>query len=556
VRPVSEYYDLGDYSLKVTTGSADAQLWFDRALAWCYGFNHDEAIACFTKALIADPDLAIAHWGIAYAAGPNYNKPWEAFDAEDLARCHATTRAAIEKALVLAPKASALERALIRALEARCPVHPPADLATLNDAYAVAMRDVYAAFPGHPDVATFYAEAMMNRTSWRLWDLRTGKYAEGADTARIVEVLERALADNRAAGQKPHAGLLHMYIHTMEMSPTPEKALKACEMLRGLVPDSGHLQHMPTHIDVLCGDYQSVVDWNSKAIAADETFVAREGAVNFYSFYRCHNYHFKAYGGMFLGQYALAMEAADAMVRSLPEELLRVASPPMADWLEAFVPTDYHVLIRFGRWEEILAKSLPADQQLYSFTTATAHYAKAVAAAASGKLDIADKEAALFEAAAERVPETRKLMNNFCKDILAVAREMMKGEIAYRHGDHDAAFRHLRRSVELDDALPYDEPWGWMQPTRHALGALLLEQNRVEEAAAVYRADLGFDQTLSRACQHPDNVWSLHGYHECLTRLGRTEEAIIIKQRLDLARARTDVSVEASCFCKMGARAA
>ncbi|MEZ5924034.1 MAG: hypothetical protein R3D57_06580 [Hyphomicrobiaceae bacterium] len=553
---MSEYFDLGDYSMKVTTGSAEAQTWFDRGLAWCYGFNHDEAIACFRKALEADSALAMAHWGIAYAAGPNYNKPWEMFDPEDLAKCHAITRAEIEKALAAAPSASALERALIHALEARCPATPPEDLATLNDAYALAMRNVYSAFPGNPDVATFYAESMMNRTTWKLWDLKTGKHAEGADTARIVEVLERGLADNERTGRKPHAGLLHMYIHAMEMSPHPEKAIRACDQLRGLVPDSGHLQHMPTHIDVLCGNYQSVVDWNSNAIVADNKFLAREGPLNFYSFYRCHDYHFKAYGGMFLGRFALAMEAADEMVRSLPDELMRVQSPPMADWLEAFVPTDYHVLIRFGKWEEILAKPLPEDQHLYAFTTATAHYAKAVAAAASNKLDIADKQAILFEAAFERVPETRKLMNNFCRDILCVAREMMKGEIAYRRGQYDEAFAHLRKSVELDDNLPYDEPWGWMQPTRHALGALLLERNHVEEAASVYRADLGFDTTLSRACQHPDNVWALHGYHECLTKLGRIEEANIIKQRLDLARARTDVPVKASCFCKQGARAA
>ena len=198
---MSEYFDLGDYSLKVTTESPEAQTWFDRGLAWCYGFNHDEAIACFTKALAADAGLAIAHWGIAYAAGPNYNKPWEAFDAEDLAKCHAITRDQIEQALALAPKASALERALIRALEARCPASPPADLATLNDAYAVAMHDVYAAFPGHPDVATFYAESMMNRTTWKLWDLKTGKHAEGADTAKILEVLDRGLRDNDAEGR-------------------------------------------------------------------------------------------------------------------------------------------------------------------------------------------------------------------------------------------------------------------------------------------------------------------------------------------------------------------
>jgi tetratricopeptide (TPR) repeat protein len=312
---------------------------------------------------------------------------------------------------------------------------------------------------------------------------------------------------------------------------------------------------MPTHIDVLCGHYQTVVDWNGEGIIADRKFMAREGAANFYSFYRCHNYHFKAYGAMFLGQMKPAMDAAAEMIATLPEELLRVKSPPMADWLEAFIPADLHVLIRFGKWQAIIEKPLPKDQELYAFTTASQRYARAVAYAASGNVPAAEKEAAEFEKAAAKVPDTRKLMNNYCKDIMGVAREMMQGEIAYRKGELDKAFAHLRKAVELDDSLPYDEPWGWMQPTRHALGALLLERGRIEEAAAVYRADLGLDGTLPRACQHPDNVWSLHGYYECLVKLGRAEEARLVKQRLDLANARTDVPVKASCFCKLGAAA-
>ncbi|MGH6821058.1 MAG: tetratricopeptide repeat protein, partial [Methylocella sp.] len=387
----------------------------------------------------------------------------------------------------------------------------------LNDVYAAAMAGVYKQFPAHPDVAALYAESMMNRTAWQLWDIKLAKPAAGSDTARIIEVLERAMADH---GER-HPGLLHLYVHTMEMSPTPERALNAADRLRGLVPDSGHLQHMPTHIDVLCGHYGVAVEWNSRAIEADRKYVERQGPLNFYSLYRCHDYHFKVYGAMFLGQFECAMETTHEMVESLPEELLRVESPPMADWLEAFVPTEFHVLIRFGKWEEILAKPFPADARLFAFTTVSQHYARAVALAALGDVAKAKAEAKAFEKAAAKVPESRKLMNNFCKDILGVAREMMLGEIAYREGNFDAAFTHLRRSVELDDSLPYDEPWGWMQPTRHALGALLLEQNQVEEAASVYRADLGLDSTLPRACQHPDNVWSLHGYYECLHRLGR-----------------------------------
>jgi tetratricopeptide (TPR) repeat protein len=308
---------------------------------------------------------------------------------------------------------------------------------------------------------------------------------------------------------------------------------------------------MASHVDVLCGLYKNVVDGNSQAIAADRKYLAREGANSFYSLYRCHDFHFKLYGAMFLGQLQPALEAADEMSATLPEELLRIESPPMADWLEGFVPMKLHVLIRFGRWIDIIATPLPADRELFCVTTAMIHYAKAVAHAATGDVGAAGEEARHFDAAFAKVPPSRYVFNNTCLDILAVAAEMMRGEIEYRKGRFDSAFSHLRKSVELDDNLPYDEPWAWMQPTRHALGALLLEQGRVEEAEAVYRADLGLDGTLPRACQHPENVWSLHGFHECLMRLGKHAEARIIKQRLDIATAWADVPIESSCFCRM-----
>jgi tetratricopeptide (TPR) repeat protein len=256
---------------------------------------------------------------------------------------------------------------------------------------------------------------------------------------------------------------------------------------------------------------------------------------------------------MFLGQFAPALAAAEEMAATLTEDLLTIEVPPMADWLESFVPMKMHVLIRFGKWREIIAEKLPANQALYCVTTAMIHYAKAVAQAASGDVTKAEAEAKLFEAALVKVPPTRYLFNNTCLDILAIASEMMKGEIAYRKGRHDEAFAHLRKSVELDDNLPYDEPWGWMQPARHALGALLLEQGKAAEAEAVYRADLGLDATLRRSCQHPNNVWSLHGFHECLVKLGKANEAIIIKKALDIAVARADIPVKASCFCRLKA---
>ncbi|MGH3396183.1 MAG: hypothetical protein ACRDPO_16005, partial [Streptosporangiaceae bacterium] len=441
---------------------------------------------------------------------------------------------------------SPAERALIEAVAARYPSAEPAgDCMAWNDAYADAMRAAYRAHPGDLDVAVLFADALMNLTPWELWT--PGGEPAGPATIEAQAVLEAALA---APGGPAHPGALHMYIHLMELSPRPEAALAAGDLLRDLVPDAGHLRHMPTHLDVLCGDYRRVVSSNSAAIEADERYRAERGAMNFYTLYRAHDYHFKIYGAMFAGQSRAALAAADQLAAAIPEDLLRVRVPPMADWLESFVPMRLHVLIRFGRWAQIIDTPLPADPELYCVTTAMTRYAQGVACAALGRLDEAAAHRRAFAAAVERVPETRTLFNNTCQDILQVAAAMLDGELAYRAGEHDTAFGHLRRSVELDDGLPYDEPWGWMQPARHALGALLLEQGRVTEAAAVYRADLGLDDTLARSCQHPGNVWSLHGYHECLTRLGQPEQAGIIAQQLKIAAAYADVPVRSSCFCR------
>jgi tetratricopeptide (TPR) repeat protein len=210
-----------------------------------------------------------------------------------------------------------------------------------------------------------------------------------------------------------------------------------------------------------------------------------------------------------------------------------------------------HVLIRFGLWDDILALPLPDDQALYCVSTAMLHYARGVALAATGEVARAEAERDVFRAACERVAASRMLFNNTCTDILQVAAAMLDGELEYRKGNYDGAFKALERSIGLDDGLPYDEPWGWVQPTRHAYGALLLEQGRVAEAEAVSRADLGLDDTLPRALQHPNNVWALHGFHECLITLGKTGEAKIVEQQLKIAAAMADVPIETSCFCRL-----
>ncbi len=545
-----DYYDLGTYSRKVTTSSPAAQLWFDRGLVWIYAYNHEEAVVCFQMALAADPDCAMAHWGIAYGIGPNYNKGWGDIEDDEKPGVLAQAREAIAQATLLKDKLTPAERALIEAIPRRYPEDPAIeDIGPWIDAYADAMRAVHKAHSGDLDICCLFAEAIMNRTPWQLWDLPSGQPAEGAGTLEAISVLETAF--DGLDGAWDHPGLLHMYIHLMEMSPYPERALRHGDRLSTLVPDAGHLLHMATHIDVLCGDYMNVVARNQLAIVADRKFLERAGADNFYTLYRCHNFHFKIYGAMFLGQPGPALEAAEALVAALPESILR----PMADWFEAFIPMNQHVLIRFGRWRDILAQSLPEDRELYCVTTAMLRYARAVALANTGDIPGAEAERELFFAARDAVPESRTLFNNPCRDILKIADGMLLGELAYHKGNHEAAFDHLRRAVEMDDSLPYDEPWGWMQPARHALGALLLEQKQYEEAEAVYRADLGLDATLSRACQHPGNVWSLHGLHECLTQRGETAEAAQVKLQLDKAVARAEVPIKASCFCRQKAAA-
>lgn len=537
-------FDLGTHRRKISTGSDQAQLWFDCGLVWLYGFNHEAAIDCFRRAVALDPACAMAHWGIAHAAGPNYNRPWESYEPDEKAEAMATARGALEAATALADRVSGAERALIAAVRHRVPAPGIEDFGPCNDAYAAAMRDLARSHPDDLDIAALCAEALMNRTPWQLWDLASGQPAEGADTLEARELMERAFREHPAAWD--HPGLLHMYIHLMEMSPHPEAALRHGDRLVGLVPDAGHLIHMATHIDVLCGDYLAVVERNQRAIEADARYVAREGAENFYTVYRCHNLHFRIYGAMFLAQPTPALETAEALIAALPEPVLR----PMADWFEGFVPMKQHVLIRFGMWDAILAQPLPEDPALYATTTAMMRYARTVALANTGDIAGAEAERERFLAARDAVPETRMLFNNTCRDILKVAQAMAEGELAYHAGDVEGGLAHLRRAVELDDTLPYDEPWGWMQPTRHALGALLLDQGRVEEAEAVYRADLGLDDSLSRACQHPQNVWSLHGLHECLTRRGETVEARHIKVQLDRVAARAEVPIRASCYCR------
>ncbi|HWD06347.1 MAG TPA: tetratricopeptide repeat protein [Amycolatopsis sp.] len=544
-------YDLGTYRRQVTTASPDAQAWFDRGLVWAYSFNHEEALRCFRQAVEHDAQCAMAHWGIAYAIGPNYNKAWSRFDRTDLETSAGVGRAALEKALALSEQATPVERALIEGLTARFPTGPiPEDLGTLDHAYAEKMRTAYQRHSDDLDVAALFVEALMCISPRALWDLDSGE-PTGFGTVEARSTIEQVMRRPDAA---EHPALPHLYIHLMEMSPYPEVALPAADRLRRLVPDGSHMAHMATHIDAACGDWRRVVDSNTDAAAADDKFFAREPEPSFYSVYRGHNLYAKAYGAMMSGRYQDALAAARRLDEILTADLLRTPRPPLADWAECMRTAMPHVLIRFGRWQEILDLELPEDQELLCSTTAMIHYARGVAYAALGRVPEAEEARALFAVARAKVPATRIASIPALEvDVLGVAAEMLDGELEYRKGSFGKAFAHLRRAIELEDALPYADPPAWLQPVRHAYGALLVEQGQIEEAAAIYQADLGLDDALPRRRTHPNNVWSLHGLHECLTQLGRDAQARQIAVQRDIAIASADVPIGASCFCRQTA---
>lgn len=551
-----DYFDIDGFGREVSTSSADAQLWFNRGLTWCFAYAHEEADACFRRAIEADPDCAMAHWGLAYAVGPNYNLPWELRDEQMMSDSLAVAFDAMEVAQNCT-KVTDAEAALIKALATRFPQRAPTDKNTMrgwNDDFADAMRAVHRDYPDDLDVRHCLVEALMNLTPWRMWDMATGEPNPQAATLEAQKLCEDAMRDDPRIWN--HPGLLHLYVHLMEMSPTPEKALKAGDVLRDMIPDAGHLIHMPTHIDVQCGNYQGTLYWNQRAMAVDAKYKARNGAANIYTGYRIHNAHFAAYGAMFLGQIEPARAAARSLLEDVPKELLEITSPPMADFFEAYADVGDHVLIRFGRWQEIIDLPMPENPDIYRNLTTIRHYAKGVAYAATGDVENAERHQALFHETRKLVPEARKLHNVACWEKYEVAECMLKGEIEYRKGNFDVAFEQLRLSVAREDALPYDEPWGWMQPTRHALGALLFEQGHVEEAEAVFREDLGLGGNIPRPQIHPDNVWALRGLFDCLKARGAAQspEGVLIAQRLKYANARADIPVNASCFCAQAAQ--
>ncbi|MFT5159147.1 MAG: tetratricopeptide (TPR) repeat protein [Paracoccaceae bacterium] len=330
--------------------------------------------------------------------------------------------------------------------------------------------------------------------------------------------------------------------------------MRAADILGDLCPDAGHINHMPGHTYVLCGEYEKAKIASEKAIRADNMYKDYAGVLNFYTTARCHDYHLMMYTCMHLGQFKPALKAAEDICETLSREVLSIKDRPQyANTMEGYYAMKMHVFVRFGRWQDIVDHTMPDDPELYCVSSAMHHYARGVAYAALKDFAQAEAQQTLFLASLKRIPDSRSFFNNAALKILAVGEKMLEGELAYHKGNYDEAFEALRESVRRDDNLEYTEPWAWMHPPRHALAALLAEQGHFVEAEDVYCTDLGLNNKLQRCAQHPGNVWALLGLVECLKQRGETNELPALQSDLNAALAKADVPITASCLCRMQA---
>ena len=518
------YDGLGSYSRKITTNSAEAQRYFDQGLGFLHGFNHRAAIRAFQQAAKIDPECAMAHWGVALACGPHINSMTVPPPEAELAWRE------LELAQKNAWKGSPVEQALIDALAKRYADRQPEDRSGLDRAYADAMREVWKKYPKDPDVGALFAEAMMNLRPWDQWT-PDGKLQPGTD--EIIATLDAVLKLN-----PNHPLANHLYIHAMEASPNPERAVAAADRLRELQPGLAHNVHMPSHIDIRTGQWLKAVHTNEKAVEADErhrkVFGPPKGFLNVYI---AHNRAMLTYAAMMTGQRDLAMKHIRAMVAEMPADFLN----DNALQAEANVAMPLEVMVRFGLWDEILAEPEKYTDKMW-FTRAFHHAARAIAYAAKGDTANARKAQSVFLEHARLVPKEDFLSNNTCEALLAVAMPMVEGEILIAEGKIDSGIEQLRVAIQKEDALKYDEPPGWLIPVRHSLGAVLMKQQRFAKAEQVYRDDLA---------RLPENGWSLLGLAESLRKQKKNSDEVAQTQaKFRKVWAKADLSITTSCLCQ------
>lgn len=508
---------LGAHHMAVTA-TPEAQKFFDQGVNLAFGFNHAEAIRSFREAARLDPNCAMCWWGVAFALGSNINLPMP----EDAV---APAWLALQNAQALAPKVSAREQAYIAALSRRYAENGKADRTALNEAFAQAMGDLARQYPDDLDAQTFWAEAMMDTQPWDYWqaDAKTPK-GHGAD---IVATLEKVLARD-----PNHPGALHLYIHAVEASTTPERAEAAADRLLKLMPGAGHVVHMPSHIYYRIGRYADAAAANEAAAKVDETYIAACKAQGFYpAGYYGHNIHFLWTSSEMEGRYQAAIDASRRLVKA-------VDAPNLAKQIsiaELYNFTPVVTLLRFGKYQEVLAE--PAPDRALTLDTAMWLYAQAFAHANTGALKAARADRAKLAALQSAKWERYATFNVPAESMIQVALASVDGEIARKSGDLPGALAHFKAAMELERALPYTEPAYWHRPVAHLYGAALLEAGKPAEAEAVYRDSLS---------HYRRDGWTLMGLAKALEAQGKADEAARVRAEFDEAWGRADTRITTS----------
>lgn len=503
---------LGNYHHPVSTKNPEAQKYFDQGFNLVYAFNHEEAIRSFRKAVELDPDMLMAHWGIAFALGPNINQE---VDPEREKQAYD----AIQKALSLSSAAPENERAYVEALAKRYSNDPKADLKKLAAEYKEAMKILAERYPDDLDLAVLYADSMMNLRPWKLWTA-DGKPEEG--TEEIVTVLESVL--KRAP---MHPGANHLYIHAVEASLRPERALPSAQRLETLVPAAGHLVHMPAHIYSRTGNFAEAAKQNEAAIIADQNYFKEIGSEQglYPMMYYNHNIHFLSFARAMQGRFHDAKKAADQVVANA---LPHVKEMPMVD---GFTPTSMLVLLRFRKWNDVL--NVPKPGEGMPITTALWHYSRALAFARTGRISNADKAQLTFEQALAEVPEDATIGLNPASVVLKVAEALLRAEFALAKKNPDTAAL-FKKAIEAEDLVGYDEPPDWYYPIRETYGAVLLQSGRAADAEKVFREDLA---------KNPRNGRSLFGLMESLKAQNKQSDARWVQQQFEEAWKHADTTL-------------
>jgi tetratricopeptide (TPR) repeat protein len=501
-KPATLMTGYGDLHHPVSTQNAQAQKFFDQGLRLIYAFNHDEAARSFQRAAKLDPKLAMAYWGVAEAVGPNYNDP--ASDDRFVA-----AHAAIQKATDLSSGAAPAEQAYIAAMAIRFPADPKADRRKAAEGYRDAMRELVKEYPDDLDAAVLFAESGMNLHPWGLWHV-DGTPEEG--TEEVVATLESVLKRD-----PDHMGAIHYYIHAVEASRSPERALAGANKLAAMAPAAGHLVHMPAHVYIRTGDYESAVKTNEKAAAADRAYMQATGVQGIYSMmYYSHNLHFIAMCSAMTGNYPEAKKSADQLAAHVAPGVKEM--PP----LEGFMTIPLAVDVRFHRWDDILAvKQPPAEMPAL---TGFWHFARGMALAGKGRVSEAEAEYKVVSDAEASTPEDaifQMPINNKTKDILKIARDVLGANIALAKKEPNTAIPMLREAVTVQDTLKYGEPPDWFFPVRESLGAVLLMNGDAPGAEKVFREDLE---------RNPRNPRSLYGLQQALLAQNRKYDAGFVEK--------------------------